>query len=227
MTTIPQRTRSGAIRHPRHARPGMTVIPALVPDHETAVAGTDLLAHWWSRPTAAEVQEWLDRRPVAERLFGRVTPPPAPDRADAPSLLREYERLFVGPGPVPCPPYESYWRLDVPLDLRGSLMGPCTAELRLLYARLGLELSPRTREFTDYLPIELEALAYALRRPDASDIAGSIVVDHLSTWVQPFAQAVNAAARHRFYRDVARITAGWVLALDRHLGETEPGGANG
>ena len=75
-----------------------------------------------------------------ERPVGSPT-----DLEESVGLLDEYERLFVGPGQVPCPPYESFWREDVPVDIRRTLMGPCTAELRGLYQELGLEISSGKR----------------------------------------------------------------------------------
>jgi len=39
-------------------------------------------------------------------------------------LRLEYNRLFVGPGALACPPYESVYRRDRPESERGMLMGP-------------------------------------------------------------------------------------------------------
>ena len=120
-------------------------------DGATAVAALELLAHWWSRPVAQEVATWCGAGDIEAEVRRLMPggPRPAPLVAsrhwELTGLLDEHERLFVGPGPVPCPPYESFWREDVPIDIRRSLMGPCTAELRQLYADAGPGDGPASR----------------------------------------------------------------------------------
>ncbi len=133
-----------------------------------------------------------------------------PDPARSPALAEEYERLFVGPGPVPCPPYESYWREDVPSLLRGALMGPCTAELVVLYATLGLQVRRSAAELPDHVAVELEALSVAESRPDGAEVAAELVAGHLGVWLPVFCQAVLDAATHPHYRSLARTTSRWI-----------------
>ena len=101
---------------------------------KTGVAATafELLSHYWSRPVAEEFVVWTTIQETAEEIrialatdqtLRQFQIPAKPDE-----VLDEHERLFVGPGPVSCPPYESFWRLDVPVDIRRTLMGPCTAD---------------------------------------------------------------------------------------------------
>lgn len=183
------------------------------PARLSAAAAADLLSHWWSRPLYDEVEIWFAYTDLAHQLFGSA---PLPDALDEPAvlgMLEEYERLFVGPGPVPCPPFESCWRIDVPFDLRRGLLGPCTAELRELYGRLGFELALPGAEFTDCLPVELEGLTVALSDPEEADVTRSLVVDHLHRWVPQLCDAVRQEARHPFYRDLARATSIWVESL--------------
>ena len=189
------------------------------PGRNATVEQVALLAHWWSRPTPDEREAWSDCRDAAARIGGTSSALTWLDQDEtaAAALLDEHERLFVGPGPVPCPPYESYWRQDVADDMRGSLMGPCTADLRDLYALLGLEIKPNSGQFTDYLPIELEALGYALGLPEHGEVAGRIFLGHLHGWLPRLAMTVQRATRHPFYRELALMTIRWDADFEAYL----------
>jgi len=191
-------------------------------DSATAVAAAELLAHWWSRPVQAEVAVWLGAAGVESDIRRRLTrsqDPGAtglPYSADqVPALLDEHERLFVGPGQVPCPPYESFWRDDVPIDLWHSLMGPCTAELRQLYREIGIDMAPDASELPDHIAVEFEALAYALSVADCDRVAGALVSDHLSQWLPRLCRAVASEAGHPFYVGLAAVTLDWLGHIGR------------
>lgn len=133
-----------------------------------------------------------------------------PDPAEFPERAEEFERLFVGPGSVPCPPYESFWRRDVPSLVQGVLMGPCTTELVSLYTAMGLLLSRSSAELPDHVAVELEALSVTATRPDGAAIAVALVAEHLSLWLPAFCEAVLRASRHPYYRSLARTTSEWI-----------------
>lgn len=196
-------------------------------DAASATSALELLAHWWSRPLPEELDSWLTNSDLARQVGSQMGTPDtlAWDTEDALGLLNEYERLFVGPGPVPCPPYESFWRDDVAIDLRYGLMGPCTAEVRDLYEQLGLELKASTGELPDHLPIELEALAYALERAESGDVVRSLFFDHVGKWLPWFCKAVEREAEHDFYRDLAGMTRAWLPAIEHYLAKAtrDPG----
>ncbi|TAM81747.1 MAG: hypothetical protein EPN43_14125 [Jatrophihabitans sp.] len=233
MTGTPVRLLYLAPVPPADAAPGRRPVdrtpagPEFVPDLDaaTAAAAVDLLAHWWSRPLPPEVDTWLRVGDLARAVGDACGTPEvlACDMGDTHALMQEYERLFVGPGPVPCPPYESYWRNDVPIDLRNGLMGPCTAQLRALYGQLGLQVRADAVELPDMLAIELEALAFALVRPEAAAVARALFVDHLSVWLPWFCRTVERAAEHRFYRDLAVSTRAWLPPIEHHVAATAPG----
>lgn len=200
-------------------------------DAATAVAAADLLAHWWSRPVEAEVGTWLGaagiESDIRRRLAGNPGDTGLPYSGDqVPALLDEYERLFVGPGQVPCPPYESFWRDDVPIDLWHSLMGPCTAELRGLYREIGIDMAPNTGELPDHVAVEFEALAFALSGADSDRVAAALVSDHLSQWLPRLCRAVASEAGHPFYARLAALTLDWLGHIQRRVapsGEAKPG----
>jgi len=215
------------------AAPAVTAKPAWGADGPQAAAipaTVDLLARYWSRPTVEEVASWVAVRELeAETLhrisrvrrFGPICLPA--NVADSLGLLDEHERLFVGPGQVPCPPYESFWREDVPLDIRRSLMGPCTAELRQLYQELGLELSSPSGELPDHVAVELEALAYALSREATEQVARRLLVEHLGQWLPRLCRAVGHETSHTFYRDLAALTFDWLAAIKGYFAAVDTG----
>jgi TorA maturation chaperone TorD len=173
-----------------------------------------LLAAWWSRPVPAEVASWREAAGVAHELAERLSipsqPPAVPPADQERALLDEYEKLFVGPGPVPCPPYESFWRSDVPVALRRSLMGPCTAGLAEIYRSLGLEVASASGELPDHVAVELEAFACALGREDTLPAASVLLSDHLRTFLTRLCRAVAGEAEMSFYRQLAGVTTAWL-----------------
>jgi TorA maturation chaperone TorD len=189
-----------------------------------------LLSGWWSRPVPGEVAGWDDGWLLASRLAtdlgldaGAVGDLAAARRgATADDLLDEYERLFVGPGRTPCPPYESLWQEGLARPEQGRLMGAASTAVADLYRELGLDVARAAHELPDHIAIELEALAYADSRddPEAARIAEALLGEHLSTWVPGFCSAVEAESQASFYTALARLTRGWVeaLAADRPAG---------
>ncbi len=187
-----------------------------VVDQNAAIAMLDLLAHWWSRPVADEVQTWLGASELEEELSGYI--PGASSSLVArvstvEEMLDEYEQLFIGPGPVPCPPYESYWRNDVSVDIRRTLMGPCVADLNRLYAKMGLEVPPESGDLPDQVAIEFEALAYSLSFLEGDNIAHAIFFQHVAKWLPRFTKSVVREAHLPFYEELGRVTRNWLEVL--------------
>ncbi|MGD0874032.1 MAG: molecular chaperone TorD family protein [Acidimicrobiales bacterium] len=186
---------------------------------ETIIAAVDLLAHYWSRPLSDEVGTWVEARELEAETDVRISSNllreaiRVPGLEDVPVLLEEYERLFVGPGQVPCPPYESFWREDVPVDIRRTLMGPCTAELKEIYLELGLQVSSLSGELPDHIAIELEAMAYALSFDETEPMARRLFDKHLAQWLPRLCRAVAHEAEGDFYRDLAVLTLDWIAAI--------------
>lgn len=211
MTTDTVRTNGQTRPSPLSSRPPVTA------DAGTAVLALSLLAHWWSRPLPSERFFWLEALSAEEDLLSAITGADegelllgAAADIDGDAVAEEYERLFVGPGHVPCPPYESFWREDVSIDIRRSLMGPCTAALRQLYAELELEVSPAAGELPDHAAVELEALAYALTFEETLPVAQRIFSEHLRQWMPRLCRAVAHTATVPFYRELAGRTLVWL-----------------
>jgi TorA maturation chaperone TorD len=179
-----------------------------------------LVAGWWSRPTVAEIGRWTVCWEPARDAAALIGEPESCvseleatlAASSAPALLEEHERLLVGPGRVPCAPYESLWRADAPRREQGALMGASAAEVTHVYRELGLQVRVDAHELPDHVCVEWEALAYALEK-QADDLAAILLRDHLGRWIPPFASAVAAEARQPFYAALARLTGEWTAAL--------------
>jgi TorA maturation chaperone TorD len=193
----------------------------LVSDHAAELASAAwLAAGWWSRPLPDELEVWERSWPEAREAAVAVGLEPhlvealeaALEASDGDQLLAEYERLFVGPGRVPCQPYEALWRDDQPRRERGRLMGKASMEIAALYGELELVVSSDAHELPDHIAIEWEALAYAFES-GATEIAASLLERHLAVWLPAFCSAVEAETEGPFYRALAALTPQWASAL--------------
>lgn len=189
-------------------------------DLTASVAAAELLAHFWSRPVEAEVVQWRAWETAVGEVVEAFGPEGGAGGLDlehpVDELLEEYERLFVGPGPVPCPPYESYWRLDAPIDVRRSLMGPCVPELTKIYAGTGICLLADSGELADFVAIELEALAHCLATGEVAS-AKVLLDEHLGRWLPRFCREVAGQADLPFYRSLSAVTLAWAPAIRRQI----------
>lgn len=191
-------------------------------------AAAQLMANWWAEPTPEHFDAWLD--PEWWSAAGAVWSslglvPGLPERLAATvgvsheALADEYQRLFVGPGAHPCPPYESVWRTDRPRLVQGTVMGPAATAVKTLYAEMGLRVRTDARELPDHLAVELEALAFALGTEGSEVTAKALLEDHLARWLPAFCERTAAEASHDFYRVLATGTAEWVEGLTRRIGD--------
>lgn len=182
-----------------------------------------MLSHWWSRPVQSEVAAWDDEWLLACRLAEdlglghRAVADLAAARrsASAGELLDEYERLFVGPGRTPCPPYESLWQESLAKPEQGRLMGAASTAVADLYRELGLDVAGGAHELPDHIAIEFEALAYAAggAGPAGARVAERLLGEHLCAWLPGFCSAVLEESGVPFYAALATLTRSWVEAL--------------
>jgi len=175
-----------------------------------------LLAAWWSRPTEDELERWAAAWPNASELAldGVAALRAAAEEADPEALREEYERLLVGPGRVPCAPYESLWRADTPRREQGRLMGGAAEDAARIYREIGLRVRADAHELPDHVAIEWEALAYALEQGFLEE-ADELARAHLAAWMGPFCAAVTAATSELFYAALAELTSDCTATLLR------------
>lgn len=142
--------------------------------------------------------------------------------AVAPEQLRaDFRKLFVGPGPMDAPPWESVYRNDEHL-----LFDQHTLQVRAFYARHGMEFVRLNEMPEDAIAIELEfmqvlteRLAQAVESGDQE--AERLLLDeqiaflrkHLLIWVPQFVTLCQHRAATAFYSGLATILKGF-LAWD-------------
>lgn len=132
----------------------------------------------------------------------------------------EFNRLFVGPMPPVCPPYESVYDQNRSREDLGTMMGPSSEVMAQALRSEGLELTLDYAELPDHAAIELEFMFYLLSRANEhgqdSEIhrqkADAFLRDHLSRWMPQFGAKVSQASRHPFYRNIGDLLAAVISA---------------
>lgn len=149
-------------------------------------------------PPSEELTEAISKAPVSL---------PVPEPA---ALIPEYHRLFVGPGSLPAPPYESVYREG------WRIMGEITLDAQRRYAEAGYALDPSFVELPDHVVAELafmallcdeEAKAWAAEDVSAAlswlEREKAFLGDHLTRWVPAFCERLLASTDAPFYRRLA------------------------
>ncbi|TDA70258.1 MAG: cytoplasmic chaperone TorD [Clostridia bacterium] len=150
-------------------------------------------------------------------------------------LRQDYTRLFMGPGRVLAPPWESVYRTEERLLFREPAM-----QVRNFYRRHGLEVPRLNQEPDDHFGLELAFMAVlAERTAGALEKAGAGIVavaggeavagqnlaearylveeqhnflrEHLGQWVEPFTLDVERKATTAYYRGIALVTRGFIM----------------
>ncbi|QGP93760.1 Tat proofreading chaperone DmsD [Neomoorella glycerini] len=131
-------------------------------------------------------------------------------------LQEDYNRLFVGPGHLEAPPWESVYRSKEHL-----LFGEETLAVREFYRSFGLESKKKNREPDDHLGLEMEFMAWLSQAAAAKVQAGEdateflqgqqrFLKEHLEQWVPALCSDIQGAARTEFFRGLALFTWGWL-----------------
>jgi TorA maturation chaperone TorD len=131
-------------------------------------------------------------------------------------LKRDYARLFIGPGHLLAPPWESVYRSD-----EGLLFERQTLEVRAFYQRFGMAVPRPNVEPDDHLGLEFRFVAYLCNvaldaqrqdRPDLVDgllaVTSDFLSQHLLTWAADCLGRVEANAQTAYYRGLARLALG-------------------
>jgi putative dimethyl sulfoxide reductase chaperone len=148
-------------------------------------------------------------------------------------MRAEYTRLFIGPGKVPVPPWESVYFSEERLTFQER-----TLQVREWYARYGLQADKLHHEPDDHIGLELEFIAHlakaglaALEQNDSAaleqalDAQRRFLSEHLLTWAFDCCAQVEAQSRDEFFRGIAMLTRGALKASARFLELSVPKGA--
>lgn len=182
--------------------------PAAAPT--TRLATTDAFDRWLLDPEEEDTRAGL----VRLRRFRAAWDGGALER-----LADDYTRLFVGPGPLPAPLWESAWRGPERL-----LFGPQTLEVRSWYARFGLAAPQAGREPDDHLGLEFLFMAHLCGLAEghgaesgtALDAAAGFLDQHLLRWAPECLAGAAAAAATDYYQGIALLGLGTLAQARAH-----------
>ncbi|CAB1247521.1 molecular chaperone [Clostridium sp. MT-14] len=128
-------------------------------------------------------------------------------------LWEDYQRLFVGPGRILAPPWESVY------ESRDRLIfGKSELSVREFYHQFGLEVNPR--EAADHLAFELSFMARLCSIKTYDDFQKVLKIlasmekflkEHLCKWVPAWRNCVNSNAKIGFWIELSNITEAWVM----------------
>ncbi len=156
----------------------------------------------------AELLE-LIRQGSFEEVFGKKAPIPG----NLEELEVEYCRLFVGPGHVEVPPYESVYRNPELNMQKGLIMGPAAQQVVKVYEEAGLQLKAEFHDMPDHIAVEFLFMAYLEAMHDSYPEEGfldkkhAFINNHLGQWALGFADEVKNHGRHAWYLYVADLLA--------------------
>ncbi|HKZ83677.1 MAG TPA: molecular chaperone TorD family protein [Anaerolineae bacterium] len=140
-------------------------------------------------------------------------------------LCAGYTRLFIGPGKVLAPPWESVYFNEERLTFQEQ-----TLQVRAWYRRFGLEAEKLHNEPDDHIGLELSFLAHlaqlaldALERQDQPAVDELLeaqrrfLSEHLLRWAPAWCDQVAQHARTDFFHGIALLTKGALKELSTIL----------
>lgn len=123
---------------------------------------------------------------------------------------QEYQRLFIGPGPLMAPPWESYYRSREQL-----LFEEWTYQIREQYHQFGLQFIKENNEPDDHLLLELEFMIFladlSLQETKIERIIQllssqiNLLEKHLTIWVPYFCERVIEHTNSQLYLGAAML----------------------
>ncbi|TMN23181.1 molecular chaperone TorD family protein [Lentibacillus cibarius] len=137
---------------------------------------------------------------------------------------QEFYRLFVGPGTLLAPPWESVYRgTDKILHDYPSL------EMSQLYDRFGLELIKENIEAEDHLALELEFIIYLIEKGLTDNKFISLftegqrllVLHHFSKWIPDFSRDVVKHTESDLYKGSALLLDEFIRFDSQYLQELD------
>lgn len=133
-----------------------------------------------------------------------------------PDLRWDYTRLFIGPGPVLAPPWESVYRSRDRL-----LFDAATLDVRQAYAHFGLQAPRLNHEPDDHLGLELAFMFHlcdlgvqAAHDSNPAQLTTALAAQrdflgqHLFQWAPDCLALVTEHAHSDYYRGAAHLTLG-------------------
>jgi len=140
-------------------------------------------------------------------------------------MQTDYTRMFIGPGKVTVPPWESVYFGDDKLVFQEQTLG-----VRNWYRRFGLEAEKLHREPDDHIGLEMSFISHlatlgiqALNEQDKNrfeeilDAKSEFFKNHLGKWALRWCFLVKENAQTDFYQGVAHLIHGAMSELSEVL----------
>ena len=137
---------------------------------------------------------------------------------DLTELELEFTKLFVGPGKVPAPPYESYYTSEKKL-----LMQESTVAVRRKYLKAGLAMKRPYSIPDDHLVSEFEFMYYLCNKSyqifigrkqekaiNFLQMQEEFLEQHLSIWVPDFCKNIINSTNNNFFKGLAFFTSAYI-----------------
>jgi TorA maturation chaperone TorD len=171
-------------------------------EHPDVISGSSLLCSWLSENKQKSKDELLNL------------------------IQADYTRLFIGPGKVLAPPYES-----VHFSLDRLMFQKETLQVRQWYAQFGLQSEKIYNEPDDHIGLEMIFMAHlaaqaasAVEQDDGDTLNRMLKAQHdfaskhLFRWAFKWCDQVWEQAQTDFFRGIAQITRGSLLEIAKMLG---------
>jgi len=163
-------------------------------------------------------------RKARDRIVQYLKEPDALSRKKAEGLHWDYTRMFIGPGKVPAPPWESIYT-----NVDNLYLSPETHEVRNAYRKYNLLPKAFGHEPDDHLGLELDFLhqlcEMAREKARSEDEKGLVEIlndqkafldEHLLNWVPDWTRDVVKSAKTDFYKGMAQLLKAY-LNLDHEM----------
>ena len=171
-------------------------------------------------PTREGVAEWLSLArgialPVVNGVREALGGLHLDSEQEMEDLLWDYTMLFIGPGRLPCPPWESVYTSPKRL-----LMQEAFDSVSAFYQECGLSVGD-PKVLQDHIGAELSFLAvlHEKMRDQQGDVssyrraAERFLAEHPRRWIPAFAADMEGAANTPLYKALARATAELLASL--------------
>jgi TorA maturation chaperone TorD len=171
-------------------------------DQPDVIAGLSLVNHWGQTYQVRETGELFD------------------------DLVIDYNRLFIGPGKVVAPPWESMYFHKERIFFQEE-----TLQVREWYRRFGLESVKLHNEPDDHIGLELAFIAHlaglglaTLEEQEQAkfeeylDAQRQFILEHPLKWVAEWAILVEENSKTDFFIGIAKITRGLFAEISSILG---------
>jgi len=130
--------------------------------------------------------------------------------SDLQQLKDNFNKLFIGPGHLFAPPWESVYK-----EQDRTIFGEATLTVRNRYRQFGLEIHNLHKEPDDHMAYECAYLNFLCAAAAADETAEDVrkeiaefIKDHPATWVDEFTEKIIDNSTTDFYKGVAFMLKG-------------------